>query len=106
PRPSLPAARSGGGHPWLPGVYDPETKLYIFGTRNPIPAYTLGRGEGDNLYSCSLSAVNGDTGKMAGAFQPSPHDMHDWDSAQTPILIDTVIDGKPRKLVSTAARDR
>jgi alcohol dehydrogenase (cytochrome c) len=102
---NLDAARYGGAHPWLPGVYDPETKLYIFGTGNPIPAYTKGRGEGDNLFSCSLIAVNVDTGKMAWYFQTSPHDMHDWDSAQTPVLIDTVIDGKPRKLVSTAARN-
>ena len=102
---NLDAARHGGGHPWLPGVYDPETKLYIFGTGNPIPAYTVGRGEGDNLYTCSLIAVNVDTGKMAWYFQTSPHDMHDWDSAQTPILIDAVVDGKPRKLVSTAARN-
>ncbi len=103
--PSLDAARYGGGHPWLPGVYDPETKLYIFGTGNPIPAYTAGRGEGDNLFTCSLVAINVDTGKMAWYFQTSPHDMHDWDSAQTPILFDAVIDGKPRKLVSTAARN-
>ena len=40
--PSLDAARHGGAQPWLPGVYDPETKLYIFGTGNPTPAYTLG----------------------------------------------------------------
>jgi alcohol dehydrogenase (cytochrome c) len=99
------AAKYGGGHPWLPGAFDPETRLYIFGTGNPIPAYTPGRGDGDNLYTCALIAVNVDTGKMAWAFQTSPHDMHDWDSAQTPILIDAVIDGKPRKLVSTAARN-
>ncbi|MGH9160775.1 MAG: acido-empty-quinoprotein group A [Vicinamibacteraceae bacterium] len=103
--PSLDAARHGGGHPWLPGVYDPETRLYIFGTGNPIPAYTYGRGEGDNLFTCSLIAVHVDTGKMAWYFQTSPHDMHDWDSAQTPILIDAEIEGKPRKLVSTAARN-
>jgi alcohol dehydrogenase (cytochrome c) len=103
--PSLEAARFGGGHPWLPGVYDPETKLYIFGTGNPIPAYTAGRGTGDNLFTCSLIAVNVDTGKMAWYYQTSPHDMHDWDSAQTPILIDAVVKGKPRKLVSTAARN-
>jgi alcohol dehydrogenase (cytochrome c) len=103
--PSLDAARHGGGHPWLPGVYDPETKLYIFGTGNPIPAYTAGRGNGDNLFTCALIAVNVETGKMAWHFQTSPHDMHDWDSAQTPILIDAVIKGKPRKLVSTAARN-
>ena len=92
---NLEAARHGGGMPWLPGVYDPETKLYIFGTGNPIPAYTVGRGEGDNLFTCSLIAVNVDTGKMAWYFQTSPHDMHDWDSAQTPILIDGVVNGPP-----------
>ena len=41
-------------------------------------AYTTGtRGEGDNLFTCSLVAVNVDTGKMAWYFQTSPHDMHD-----------------------------
>ena len=103
--PSLDAARHGGGHPWLPGSYDPETRLYIVGTGNPTPAYTGVARPGDNLFTCSLVAVNVDTGKMAWYFQTSAHDTHDWDSAQTPILIDGVIDGKPRKLVSTAARN-
>ena len=103
--PSLDAARHGGAQPWLPGVYDPETRLYILGTGNPTPAYTPGRGEGDNLFTCSLIAVHVDTGKMAWYFQTSPHDMHDWDSAQTPILFDATVNGKPRKLVSTAARN-
>jgi alcohol dehydrogenase (cytochrome c) len=103
--PNLEAARHGGGQVWIPGSYDPETKLYIFGTGNPTPGYTgVGR-KGDNLFTCSLVAVNVDTGKMAWYFQTSVHDTHDWDSAQTPILIDTTIDGKPRKLVSTAARN-
>jgi alcohol dehydrogenase (cytochrome c) len=103
--PNLTSAQHGGGQVWIPGVYDPETKYYIFGTGNPTPGYTgVGR-KGDNLYTCSLMAVNVDTGKMAWAFQTSPHDTHDWDSAQTPILIDGTINGKPRKLVSTAARN-
>ena len=103
--PSLDAARHGGAQPWMPGAYDPETKLYIFGTGNPTPAYTAGRGEGDNLFTCSLVAVNVDTGKMACYFQTSPHDMHDWDSAQVPVLFDARINGRMRKLVSTAARN-
>ena len=103
--PSLQAARYGGGHPWLPGVYDPETNLYIFGTGNPIPAYTLGRGEGDNLFTCSLIAVDVATGKMKWYFQTSPHDMHDWDSAQTPVLFEGTVNGKKRKLIATAARN-
>jgi alcohol dehydrogenase (cytochrome c) len=42
---------------------------------------------------------------MAWYFQTSAHDTQDWDSAQTPILIDAVIGGRPRKVVSTAARN-
>jgi alcohol dehydrogenase (cytochrome c) len=102
---SLDAARHGGGQAWLPGAYDPETKLYIFGTGNPTPAYTEGRGEGDNLFTCSLIAVHVDTGKMAWYYQTSPHDKHDWDSAQTPVLADGEFNGRPRKLVLTAARN-
>jgi alcohol dehydrogenase (cytochrome c) len=104
--PSLDAARHGGAQVWVPGVFDPETRNYIFGTGNPTPAYTAaGRGEGVGLFTCSLIAVNVDTGKMAWYYQTSPRDMHDWDSAQTPVLIDAVINGRPRKLVSTAARN-
>jgi alcohol dehydrogenase (cytochrome c) len=103
--PNLDAARNGGGQVWVPGVYDPETDYYIFGTGNPSPGYTgVGR-RGDNLFTCSLVAVKVSTGKMAWHFQTSPHDTHDWDSAQTPILIDGTVDGRPRKLVSTAARN-
>src|SRR3954447_3863639 len=106
PWPSLEAARHGGAQPWVPGAYDPETNLYIFGTGNPTPAYTVaGRGTGSGLFTCSLIAVNPDTGKMAWYYQTSPRDMHDFDSAQTPILIDGKINGQPRKLVSTAARN-
>ena len=75
---SLDAARHGAGMTWIPGSYDPETHLYIYGTGNPTPAYTTGRGEGDNLYTCSLIAVNVDTGKMAWYYQTSSHDTHDW----------------------------
>ena len=104
---NLDAARHGGGHPWLPGVYDPETHLYIFGTGNPTPAYTAQvRGEGDNLFTCAIVAVNVDTGKMAWYYQTSPHDTHDWDSAQTPVLVDGDFRGSgPRKMVLTASRN-
>ena len=103
--PNLDAAMHGGGQVWVPGSYDPETDLYIFGTGNPTPGYTGIARRGDNLFTCTLVAVEVSTGKMAWWFQTSPHDTHDWDSAQTPILIDGEIDGVPRKLVSTAARN-
>jgi alcohol dehydrogenase (cytochrome c) len=103
---NLDAASHGGGNVWVPGSYDPETKLYIFGTGNPSAAYTSQkRGPGANLYTCSLIAVNVETGKMVWYYQNSPHDTHDYDSAQTPILVDGIFDGKPRKLVLSAARN-
>lgn len=103
---NLDAARHGGGQMWVPGSFDPETRLYIVGTGNPTPAYTSqSRGEGANLYTCSLVAIHVDTGKMAWYYQTSPHDTHDWDSAQTPILVDGEFNGRPRKMALTAARN-
>jgi len=103
---NLDAAQHGGGQMWVPGSYDPETHLYIIGTGNPSPAYTSqSRGEGSNLYTCSIVAINVDTGKMAWYYQTSPHDTHDFDSAQTPVLVDGEFNGKPRKLVVTASRN-
>jgi alcohol dehydrogenase (cytochrome c) len=103
---SLDAARHGGAQTWLTGAYDPETNLYIFGTGNPTPAFTTGtRGDQDNLFTCALIAINVDTGKMAWYYQTSPHDMHDYDSAQTPVLFDAMFQGKMRKMVFTAARN-
>jgi alcohol dehydrogenase (cytochrome c) len=100
------ASSHGGAQTWVPGSYDPETNLYIFPTGNPVPAYTSEtRGAGDNLYTCSLIGLNVDTGKMSWYYQTSPHDTHDWDSTQAPVLVDGEFDGKPRKMVMQAARN-
>jgi alcohol dehydrogenase (cytochrome c) len=61
--------------------------------------------KGDNLWTCSIVALNIDTGKLVWYFQASPHDTHDWDAVQTPVLIDGEIDGKPRKLLAQASRN-
>ena len=74
--------------PGFPVRTIPTRISIIFGTGNPTPAYTQGRGDGDNLYTSCLLALNVDTGKMVWYFQTSPHDTHDWDSTQTPILAD------------------
>ena len=103
---SLDGARHGAGNVWIPGSYDPETHLYIFGTGNPSPSYTNPPSRaGDNLYTCSMVAINVDTGKMAWYYQVNPHDTHDWDSTETPILIDGDFNGKPRKMMIHADRN-
>jgi alcohol dehydrogenase (cytochrome c) len=103
--PNLDAARHGGGNVWTAGAFDPQTRLYIFGTGNPSPSYESSARKGDNLFTCALVAVNVDTGKLAWYYQTSPHDTHDWDSSETPILVDGDFHGKPRKLVLQATRN-
>ena len=61
--------------------------------------------KGDNLYTASIVALNPDTGKLAWNFQVSPHDTHDWDGTQVPVLVDDVVDGRPRKLLANASRN-
>ena len=103
---SLDGAKHGAGNVWIPGAYDPDTHLYIFGTGNPSPAYTNPPSRaGDNLYTCSIVAINVDTGKMAWYYQVNPHDTHDWDSTETPILVDGEFKGKMRKMVLHADRN-
>ena len=97
--------RHGGGMTWMPGTYDPDLHLYYLGTGNPNPVLAGQSRKGDDLWTCSIVAINVDTGKMTWYFQASPHDTHDWDATQTPILIDTTWHGKPRKLIAQASRN-
>lgn len=103
--PSVEAMLHGGGMTWGSTTYDPELNLIYFGTGNPQPVIAHKGRAGDNLFTECIIALNPDTGKMKWYFQPSPHDTHDWDANQTPVLIDGVIGGKPRKLVAQASRN-
>jgi alcohol dehydrogenase (cytochrome c) len=97
--------KTGSASTWVTGSYDPELNLVYWGTGNPGPDYNGERRAGDNLYAASLVALDADTGKLKWHFQFTPHDVHDWDSNQVPVLLDRPIRGKPRKLVVTANRN-
>ncbi len=94
-----------GGNSWMTGTYDPDLNLVYWGTGNPTPVLAASTRPGDDLYTCSIVALNPDTGKMAWAFQPSPHDTHDWDAAETPVLVDGMFQGKPRKMLLQSSRN-
>jgi alcohol dehydrogenase (cytochrome c) len=93
------AWRTGGGATWNTGSYDPSTDLLYWGVGNPGPVFSGDLRPGDNLFTNSVIALHASTGKLAWHFQFTPHDEHDWDSAQTPILADLVIDGQIRKVI-------
>ena len=95
----------GGGSIWVTGTYDPEQNLVFYGTGNPGPDYYSNAREGDNLYTTSLVALDADTGERRWHYQFTPHDVHDWDSTQVPVLGELPIGGQPRKVVMFANRN-
>ncbi|SHN60535.1 alcohol dehydrogenase (cytochrome c) [Bradyrhizobium erythrophlei] len=99
------AWRSGGGPTWITGSYDPDLDLLYWGVGNPSPNYTSEVRPGDNLFTNSVVALNATTGKRAWHFQFTPHDEHDWDSNQTPVLADLMMDGVSRKVICWANRN-
>jgi alcohol dehydrogenase (cytochrome c) len=97
--------KTGGGPTWLTGSFDPALNLLYWGVGNPGPDWNGDVRPGDNLYTCSLLAVDASTGRRKWHFQFTPHDTHDWDSNQIPVLFDGTVKGRPRKLVAVANRN-
>jgi acido-empty-quinoprotein group A len=99
------AMMHGGGMTWVPGTYDPELNLYYVGTGNAQPVIAGDARPGANLYTGCIVALNPDTGTLVWYFQPNPHDTHDWDAVQTPILFEGTMNGQNRKLLAQASRN-
>ena len=97
--------RTGGAPTWITGSYDPELNLIYWGTGNPGPDYGGDVRLGDNLYADSVLALDGDTGELRWYFQFTPHDVHDWDAIQIPVLVDAEFGGEQRKLMLWANRN-
>ena len=97
--------KRGSATTWVTGSYDPDTNLLYWGTGNPGPDWNGEVRQGDNLYSDSLLAIDLDSGKLRWHFQFTPHDVHDWDSTEVPVLMDGVVRGRERKLVLFANRN-
>jgi alcohol dehydrogenase (cytochrome c) len=97
--------KRGGGSTWITGTYDPELNLIYWGTGNPGPDMNGDMRKGDNLYTCSLLAIDADTGKIKWHFQFTPHDLHDWDAIGDPVLTDLVLNGHTVKAVIQANRN-
>lgn len=95
----------GGGTTWMPGTYDPELNTIYWGTSNPSPDFDGEVRPGDDLYTDCVLALDADTGKLKWYFQFTPHDLYDYDATETPVLIDAIYDGTPRKLLVEANRN-
>lgn len=90
--------KNGGASTWMTGSFDPKTNTIYWGIGNPSPNYFGENRKGDNLYSNSVVALDAANGELRWHFQFTPHDTHDWDSAQVPVLIDGPTAAQPKQL--------
>ena len=97
--------KTGGGSTWLTGSFDPALNLLYWMTGNAGPDYNGDDRPGDNLYTCSVLALDPESGRIRWHFQFTPHDVHDWDSNQIPVLFDAPVNGRARKLMGVANRN-
>jgi alcohol dehydrogenase (cytochrome c) len=99
------AWQTGGGAMWITGSYDVKSNQVIWGTGNPVPMFDASYRPGDNLYTNSVISWDPDAGKMNWYFQYTPGDHWDYDEAGTHILIDGVVNGQSRTLITHSARN-
>jgi len=94
-----------GAASWLTGTYDPDLDTLYWPTGNPSPDLIGDDRPGDNLYSDSIVALDGKSGRLKWHFQFTPHDVWDYDAQETPALVDATWRGRPRKLLVQANRN-
>jgi alcohol dehydrogenase (cytochrome c) len=95
----------GGAPTWFIGTYDPALDMVYWPAGNPAEEYNGDQRGGDNLYSDCILALDGKTGKLKWHYQFTPHDLWDWDSTETSVLVDADWQGQPRKLMLHADRN-
>ena len=100
-------SQGGGGTAWDSMAYDPDLNLLYIGTGNgsPWPRALRSPDGGDNLFLCSIVAINADTGEYAWHYQTVPGDTWDYTSVQHMILADMEIDGRERRVIMQAPKN-
>ena len=97
----------GGGTAWNAMTYDPEFNRIYIGTGNggPWNAKLRSPGGGDNLFLCSVVALNADTGEYVWHYQTTPGESWDFTSTMDMTLATVTIDGRPRKVLLHAPKN-
>lgn len=97
----------GGGNAWHAFTYDEELNTIYFGTGNGSPWNRRIRspGGGDNLFLCSIVALNADTGEYKWHYQTTPGETWDYNSNMDIVLADINVDNKPVKAILHAPKN-
>ena len=97
----------GGANPWDSIAYDPGSDLVFVGTGNSVPhvRYYRSNDEGDNLFVCSIVALNADDGTYAWHYQMNPGEEWDWTCTSSIISADLEIEGEMRQVILQAPKN-
>lgn len=97
----------GGGNAWHGFTYDPELDLIYIGTGNGGPWNRKIRspGGGDNLFLCSVVALDPDTGEYRWHYQTTPGESWDYNSNMDIVLTELMINGKKTKVILHAPKN-
>jgi quinohemoprotein ethanol dehydrogenase len=97
----------GGGTVWDNIAYDPKfNRVYLaVGNGSPWNASVRSPGKGDNLFLCSIVALDADTGRYVWHYQINPRDSWDYDATQQMILADLPIAGKQHAVLMQAPKN-
>jgi alcohol dehydrogenase (cytochrome c) len=106
------SGKNGGAVAWNVGSYDPKLNLVYYGTSNPSPWSAVVRGNDSsdvgkftNLYSASVVALDGDTGKIKWHYQFTPHDAWDYDGVNELVFADLPMNGQKTPVIMQANRN-
>ena len=99
------AIEHGCGATWLTGTYDAQADSLIWPIGNPCPDFNGDERKGDNLFTDSVVALEPKTGKLKWHYQFTPHDLHDWDATETPMLVDLKFQGAQRQVILQGNRN-
>ena len=91
--------RFGGGSTWMTGSYDPDLDLLYWGVGNAAADLNATHRHGDNLYTCSIIALDPATGTLKWHYQEVPQDVWDYDATFELILADIPVNGQTRKVL-------
>ena len=97
--------KHGSAGTWLTGTYDPELNTLYWPIGNPGPDTNGDVRKGDNLFSCSVLALDPETGRRKWHYQFTPNDTHDWDATEDLMLVDRLYGGRSRKILLQADRN-
>jgi quinohemoprotein ethanol dehydrogenase len=96
--------KTGGGAMWVQPALDPDLGLLYVNTGNPWPDYNGSTRGGNNLFTCSVVALDAMTGRYRWHYQAVHHDLWDFDLPTPLILFDQVYNGEMRHALAAHSK--